>query len=102
MRLAYLAGEQLVERFAMLRITQVDAPDSALTLRLEGKLRGPWVEELLRVCTPLSASPLRLDLAAVTYVDGPGLDLLRALLRGGITVGACSDFVAQLLHAEDR
>jgi anti-anti-sigma regulatory factor len=90
-----------VERFAMLRITQVDGRDAVPTLRLEGKLSGPWVEELLRVCAPPAAGPLRLDLSAVTYVDGAGLDLLRALLRRGVTVGACSGFVAQLLHVEN-
>ena len=85
----------------MLRITQVDAADRVPTLRLEGKLCGPWVEELLRVCAPSAAGPIRLDLSAVTYVDRAGLDLLRALLRRGVMVGACSGFVAQLLHLEN-
>jgi len=85
----------------MLRITQVNGPGAVPTLRLEGKLCGPWVEELLRVCAPPAAGPLRLDLTSVTYVDGAGVDLLRALLRRGVTVGACSGFVAQLLHLEN-
>jgi ABC-type transporter Mla MlaB component len=73
-----------------------------LTLRLEGKLVGPWVTELARSCGELLCSPnhLRLDLAAVTFVDGPGVALLRDLLARGATLAACSGLVAELLHVE--
>ena len=87
----------------MLRITH-QRPDSIPTLRLEGKLVGPWVTELARSCDELPGSPefLRLDLAAVTFVDGPGLALLRDLLGRGVTLVACSRLVAELLHLESR
>ena len=88
----------------MLRITHTNDHDSVSTLRLEGKLRGPWVTVLARSCEELSCSPdrLRLDLSAVTFVDGPGVALLRDLLGRGATLSACSGLVAELLHMEGR
>lgn len=88
----------------MLRITHAPARDSVSTLRLEGKLLGPWVAELARSCDEFPCPPdcLRLDLAAVTFVDGPGVVLLRDLLGRGVTLTACSGLVAELLHLESR
>jgi ABC-type transporter Mla MlaB component len=88
----------------MLRITHTNDHDSVSTLRLEGKLRGPWVTEFARSCEELPCTPdrLRLDLSAVTFVDGPGVALLRELLGRGVTVTACSGLVAQLLEMEAR
>ena len=84
----------------MLRITHAQGHNSISTLRLEGKLLGPWVTELARSCNELACSPdcLRLDLSAVTFVDGPGL----ALLGRGATLAACSGLVVELLHGERR
>jgi len=88
----------------MLRITHTQGHDTISTLRLEGKLVGPWVMELARSCNELACSPdcLRLDLSAVTFVDGPGLALLRDLLGRGVTLAGCSGLVAELLHLESR
>jgi ABC-type transporter Mla MlaB component len=86
----------------MLRITHTRDHDLISTLRLEGKLLGPWVTELARSCNELPCSPdrLRLDLSAVTFVDGPGVALLRDLIGRGATLAACSGLVAELLHEE--
>ena len=88
----------------MLRITHAQGHDSISTLRLEGKLVGPWVTELARSCNELPCPPnrLRLDLSAVTFVDGPGVALLRDLIGRGATLAACSGLVAELLHLERR
>ena len=88
----------------MLRITHAQGHDATSTLRLEGKLLGPWVAELARSCNELPCSPdcLRLDLLAVTFVDGPGVALLRVLLGRGATLAGCSGLVAELLHVERR
>ena len=88
----------------MLRISQDQGHDSIWTLRLEGKLVGPWVTELARSCNELACPPncLRLDLSAVTFVDGPGLALLRDLLGRGATLAGCSRLVAELLYGEKR
>jgi RNA polymerase sigma-70 factor (ECF subfamily) len=83
----------------MLRIPRV-AGNSTRTLKLEGKLLGPWVGELRRECAALSAPDgiVCLDLSAVTFADGDGVRLLRELLGGGVTVTACSALVGELLQ----
>ena len=59
----------------MLKITTVTDAQST-TLRLEGRLAGPWVEELQRCwVSTVSAKtrhPFSVDLSAVTYVDAEG------------------------------
>ena len=90
----------------MLRITWIDAEgsDSNRTLKLEGKILGPWVDELGRACevSGLPQHCLRLDLAAVTFVDSIGLKLLDDLLRQGATIVGCSDFISDLLNGGRR
>ena len=90
----------------MLRITWIDAEGSDLnrTLKVEGKILGPWVDELGHACE-VSGMPqhcLRLDLAAVTFVDSIGLKLLDDLLRQGATIVGCSDFISDLLNGGRR
>lgn len=85
----------------MLRITTVPTNPATPLLKLEGKLMGPWVEELQQVCTATSAPPpLCLDLSAVSYVDSAGVALLRGLSRQGVRLVSCSGFIAELLHRE--
>jgi ABC-type transporter Mla MlaB component len=88
----------------MLRITQIAGQNAVPQLKVEGKLVGPWVGELKQVCGRLceSTDQLRLDLSAVSFVDAPGLQLLRDLIRRGITLAACSGLIAELLHVESR
>jgi hypothetical protein len=87
----------------VLKITEIGRNDSGRTFKLEGKLLGPWVDELRNVCTqPLDrAEQVGLDLAAVTFVNAAGAKLLRELIRRGIIVTRCSAFVAELLHVEE-
>ncbi len=48
----------------MLRITHAQGHESIWTLKLEGKLLGPWVAELARTChETCSPDCLRLDLS---------------------------------------
>jgi len=87
----------------MLRITEV-ANGSGLLLKLEGKLREPWVEELARAAgrpLPEGHGPIRLDLLSVTFADDAGVRLLRELLRQGVKIAPTSAFIAALLRLED-
>jgi len=84
-------------RPAMLKISQLNS-DDVTTLRLEGKIHGPWVAELRHYFPgsgPIEAQ--RLDLAGVDYVDGEGIGLLLELRDRGIEIAACTAFVAELL-----
>jgi hypothetical protein len=68
----------------MLKITtRTDARGT--TLELEGKLAGPWVEELENFWkrgTP-GRQPVKVLLNAVTFIDKRGKALLTAMHRGG-------------------
>jgi ABC-type transporter Mla MlaB component len=87
---------------AMMKIARVDdgASGSIPTLKLEGKLLGPWVDELSRACEELQTPPscLHLNLSAVTFIDSVGIKLLDDLIRRGATVVGCSGFIADLLN----
>jgi hypothetical protein len=88
----------------MLRITQSEGNDLTRTLKLQGKLLGPWIGELESACgtSQLPADRVRLDLGDLTFVDATGARFLGSLIRDGARVVACSAFVAELLHLERR
>ena len=58
-------------------------------LRLEGQVRGPWVEELRRACDQMLGenghygNRLVLDLAEVSFIDADGVTLFRELTAVG-------------------
>ena len=84
----------------MLMITQTESTKSRRSLRLEGKLLGPWVDELSRTCQEPGTSPscLRLDLSAVTFIDSAGVKVIDDLIRQGAMVVGCSGFIAEMLN----
>jgi ABC-type transporter Mla MlaB component len=87
----------------MLRITNEPDGDGRVRLRLEGRLTGPWVDELRRVYAGLLPAfegrppAFVLDLAEVSFVDGAGIALVRALAREGVLFANPSAFVAEQL-----
>jgi hypothetical protein len=86
----------------MLKITQIaDGPGPA-TLRVEGRLVGPWVTELHRECERLldDGRSLVLDLSELWFLDGPALTLLRSLERRSVTLAKPPPFVAAVLEGE--
>ena len=87
----------------MLKITRLSHKGQGLTIKLEGEILGPWVGAVRDACTQRGrrCRRLRLDLAAVTYADAAGVQLLRDLVGEGIEMAACSPFIAELLHPED-
>lgn len=70
----------------MLRITAHDEP-RVLSFRLEGRLEGPWVDELemcWRGLVARAGTPaLRVDLTGVTFVDAAGKAQLTVMHREG-------------------
>ena len=75
----------------MLKITTLTHAEST-TLRLEGRLAGPWVQELERcwesTVGTMTTQPLSVDLSAVTYVDVEGKTLLKKMHQQGATLVA--------------
>ena len=84
----------------MLRITRMVGNDSVDTLKLEGKLQGPWVDEAhdAYALSAAQASRTCLDLSGLTFADGEGAALLRELIRSGAQVVGCSSYIAELLQ----
>ena len=70
----------------MLRITLQNGSRPA-TLKLEGKLSGPWVDELARVWEKFTANDpgkvITLDLSEVSFIDSAGKKLLSSLVEKG-------------------
>lgn len=68
----------------MLRISVTDKANSS-TMKLEGKITGPWVEELrnswLSLAPLLGSRTLCLDLRGVSFVDANGKQLLREIFQ---------------------
>jgi len=87
----------------MLRITPIQTRQTA-TLKLEGQVSGPWVEELRRCWDSLAQGkvPVKINLRHVTFVDRPGRELLLRMEREGTPFLECSEFLRDLLHLDGR
>ena len=69
----------------MLRISTSECDDK-VTLKLEGKLSGPWVEEFERcwnTSLDICKKSVAVDLSGVTYVDSAGKKLLCSVAQKG-------------------
>src|SRR5262249_41576427 len=60
----------------VLRIPRLSHKGRGLTIKLEGEILGAWVGAARDACAARGRRPLRLDLAAVPYVDAAGVQLL--------------------------
>lgn len=83
----------------MLRIAYDETGREGCVLHLEGRLVGPWVEELRRSCEAALATStaVALDLAEVSFVDHTGVALLRGLGGRGVAFMNCSGFLREQL-----
>ena len=86
----------------MLKISRTETNETATALKLEGQVRGQWVEELRRACSEAlsqSRGGLTLDLADVSFIDAEGLALFRDLASRDVAFHNCSLFAAEQLKA---
>ena len=68
------------------------------TLDLDGKLVGPWVDELRRIVgAPNSGDTLCLNLQQLTFADADGLALLRELRHDGVQLAGALPLIESLL-----
>ena len=79
----------------MLKITRVASLNQEVTLRLDGRVTGPWVE-LLRTSAESVEVGMRLtlDLENICYVDCEGVGLIKNLIIRGTLVKNVPLFVA--------
>jgi len=85
----------------MLRISKTPAGPEGDRIALEGRLVGPWVDELGRVVEEASgARGLTIDLRGLAFADSAGVRLLQALRGAGLKLVGGSGFVGALLGME--
>jgi len=85
----------------MLKISQAEKANYSVTLKLEGRVVGPWVGELRQVCDLLLSEgrELKLDLSDVSFADSSGLEALSSFKSRGVLLVECSPFVEEQLKA---
>jgi ABC-type transporter Mla MlaB component len=81
----------------MLKISEAKTANCSATLKLEGRVIGPWVDELRDICDKLLAEgrAVRLDLTDVSYVDADGVAALTSFKSRGVKLRNSSSFVEQ-------
>ena len=85
----------------MLRITVVESNACAVTLRVEGRIAGPWVEELRTTCnvhTRPDPVQLYLELEDVSFADAAGVACLKELREQGVGLYQVSPFLRELFQ----
>ena len=84
----------------MLRISNIESANGTETLRLEGQIAGAWIAELSDACERALSTgrTLALDLADVSLIDRPGLELLASLSRRAVSLVRCSPFHEEQLR----
>jgi ABC-type transporter Mla MlaB component len=85
----------------MLRVTPIQTGRTT-TLKLEGSLSGPWVDELRQCWTKLLEErvPVEVDLRGLSFLDPHGTTLLLCMEREGSRLFGSSAFIHDLLHIE--
>jgi len=81
----------------VLKISVIGDSDQAVEFALEGKIVGPWVDELRRLSHDALArnKSISLNLENVWFVDARGAALLRDLAEKQVSQLNCSQFVRQ-------
>lgn len=87
----------------MLRIRET-AADDGVALLVEGRLAGPWVQELRSAAEAQLASGgcLLVDISGVGFADQGGVRLLRDLRLREVEVIGASQFLVELLAGDGR
>ena len=85
--------------FFMLKISPAGKANHSVTLKLEGRVVGPWVGELRQACETVlkEGRSLRLDLTDVIFADASGVSALSNLKSRGVTLTNSSPFVEEQL-----
>jgi hypothetical protein len=87
----------------VLRIT-AKVNDNSLSLKLEGRLEGPWVEVLRKSWTDATSRDgdyrTVADLEAVNFADPEGRKLLLTMQKEGVTLTNLSGFMREVLERD--
>jgi hypothetical protein len=85
----------------MLRIT-ITTRSEGVTVVVEGRVAGPWADELARSWRALTATPdlgpICVQLDAVTFIDAAGKTLLRTMYEEGAAFAASGCMTRAILE----
>ena len=83
-----------------MRIRKIVECPTKTTLSVEGRIVSEWVAVVEHECRQAvrDTPRVQLDLAAVTFIDARGIDILRQLVSDGVAVVNCREFIGALLH----
>ena len=84
----------------MLKITRVAESNQEITLQLDGRVTGQWVDLLRESAESVLAQGLRLtlDLENICFIDCDGLALIKGLMGQGVRQVNAPLFVADQLR----
>jgi hypothetical protein len=87
------------ENLQMMRISVVQSSSQAVTLRVEGEVKGLWVAELSRACEEALSRGFRLelDLTGVSFIDVDGINFFRLLKDRRVVLSNPCPFIAEQL-----
>jgi ABC-type transporter Mla MlaB component len=90
----------------MLRVTTSDL-ENARTLKVEGRVKGPWVLELKKAWLDsvglVQGQPVRVDLSGVSFADAEGRNLLLQMQKEGAILLCPSAYIQEVLElASDK
>jgi len=85
----------------VLRIT-TERNDCLVSLKLEGRVEGPWVEVLRRTWTEAmghdNGSRVVVDVGGVSLADSEGRQLLLTMQKKGVALTELSGFMREVLE----
>jgi ABC-type transporter Mla MlaB component len=81
----------------MLKITRVASSNQEITLQLDGRVTGQWVELLRESAESVLEEGMRLtlDLEYICFIDCEGLALIKSLIRRAVRQVNAPLFVAE-------
>ena len=84
----------------MLKITKVATSNQEITLQLDGRVTGQWIELLRDSAESVLEEEMRLslDLKNICFIDCEGLAVIRSLIGRGVRQVNAPLFVAEQLR----
>lgn len=84
----------------MLKITKVETSNQEITLQLDGRVTGQWIELLRDSAESVLEEEMRLslDLKNICFIDCEGLAVIKSLMGRGVRQVNAPLFVAEQLR----
>lgn len=86
---------------AMLKITEINQTKDEMILKLEGRVVGPWVQEIRESCDQalLKSNRLLIDMSEVSFIERDAISLFQELQNRNVVFINCSPFLSWQLAA---